>query len=153
MADKNTSPEIKLRLRRFWSATIFALGLLWGFANLVYIPIVVLTSVRGGSLAEVLLIVCGGLLLFLASIRAFFDRRQASRILLLGGFVLLVAALLLPFIPAARTSGLDNRILTLSSSIIALALGCFGSLTQARGWPSLRALPAHSSPLKKESAR
>lgn len=153
MTDRLTSLEIQVRLRRFWSVTIFTLGIFWGFANLVYVPIVVLTSVRGGSVAEVVVIVCGGLLMFLGSIRAFSSRSIASLLLLLGGCILLVAALLLPLIPEARTSGMDNRILTLSSAIAALALGWFGFITNARHWPALRSPSPQSLSSKKEFSR
>jgi hypothetical protein len=138
MTDMDCSTEIQLRLRRFWGATFFALGILWGFSSLVYVPVVVLTSLRGGSAAEVALILLGGLLIFVASIRAFYRRRAASVLLVVGGCVLLAVALALPYAPAEKISGADNWLLTFSSSVVAVLLGCFGWITDARGWPVLR---------------
>jgi hypothetical protein len=124
-------------LRRFWSRTIFSLGILWGFGGLVYIPVAVLTSLRGGSIAEVVLIVSGGLLIFPASIFALYHRRPASLLLLLGGILLLAVASALPWLPFAQTFGAANRLLTLSSGVVATALGLFGVMTEARRWPRL----------------
>ena len=138
MTETSTSAEIQRRLRHFWGVTVFSLGILWGFSSLVYTPIVVLTSALGGSVAEVVLIFLGGLVVFLASIRALYRRRAASYILLVGGFVLLAVALALPYLPVAQTSGAANRLLTLSSGIVAVFLGAFGAITDARGWPKLR---------------
>ncbi|HUZ04601.1 MAG TPA: hypothetical protein VMU62_04535, partial [Acidobacteriaceae bacterium] len=92
----------------------------------------------GGSVAEVALIFLGGLLVFLASIRALYRRRAASFLLLVGGCVLLAVALALPYLPVAQTSGAANRLLTLFSGIAAVLLGAFGAITDARGWPVLR---------------
>ncbi len=138
MTVTSTSAEIQRRLRHFWGVMVFSLGILWGFSSLVYTPIVVLTSARGGTLSEVVLIFLGGLLVFLASIRALYRRRAASFLLLVGGSVLLAAALALQYLPVAQTSGAANRLLTLSSGILAVFLGAFGWITDARGWPVLR---------------
>ena len=129
---------IQAHLRRFWGLTVFTLGILWGFGGLVYIPVAVLTSLRGGSVAEVILLVSGGLLIFPASIYALYQRRAASLLLLVGGLLLLATALALPWLPFAQTFGAANRILTLSSGLVATALGLFGVFTDARHWPRLR---------------
>ena len=128
---------IQQNLRRFWGLTFFSLGILWGFGGLVYIPVAVLTSLRGGSVAEVMLIVSGGLLIFPASILALYRRRLASILLLLGGILLLGIALALPWLPFAQTFGAANRLLTLSSGVVATALGLFGVIMEVRGWPKL----------------
>lgn len=129
---------VQQRLRRFWGLTFFSLGILWGFGGLVYIPVAVLTSLRGGSVAEVVLIVSGGVLIFPASILALYRRRPASILLLLGGILLLGIAAALPWLPFAQTFGAANRLLTLSSGMVATALGLFGVITEARGWTQLR---------------
>lgn len=128
---------IQQSLRRFWGLTFFSLGILWGFGGLVYIPVAVLTSLRGGSVAEVVLIVSGGVLIFLASIWALYRRRPASLLLLVGGILLLAIATALPSLPFAQTFGAANRLLTLSSGIVATALGLFGLITEALHWPRL----------------
>ena len=129
---------MQARLRRFWGLVVFSLGILWGFGGLVYIPVAVLTSLRGGSVAEVILLVSVGLLIFPASIYALYQRRPASLLLLAGGLLLLATALALPWLPFAQTFGAANRILTLSSGLVATALGLFGVFTDARHWPRLR---------------
>ena len=139
MPDTTASPDIQLRLRRFWSATAFSMGILWGFAGLVYIPIAVMTTVSGSSYPEVFIIVFGGLLVFLASIRAFYRRRVASMILIAGGVFLLAAAAASHFIPVAQASSTINLLLTISSGVVACVLGIFGWITDVRGWPTLRA--------------
>ncbi len=128
---------IQQSLRRFWGLTFFSLGILWGFGGLVYIPVAVLTSLRGGSIAEVVLIVSGGVLIFPASIWALYQRRAASLLLLTGGIILLAMASALPWMPFAQTFGAANRILTLSSGVVATALGLFGVVTEALRWPRL----------------
>ena len=128
---------IQQSLRRFWGLTFFSLGILWGFGGLVYIPVAVLTSLRGGSVAEVVLIVSGGVLIFPASIWALYQRRPASLLLLVGGILLLALATALPWLPFAHTFGVANRILTLSSGIVATALGLFGLVTEVLHWPRL----------------
>jgi FtsH-binding integral membrane protein len=138
MTGKNLSPEIQQQLQRFWGRVAFALGILWGFANLIYVPVVVLTTLRGGSVAEVILIACGGMLLFWSSIRAFFHRKGASLVLLVGGVFFLAVGLLLPLLPVAHTTGLDHRILVLAAAVAALALAGFGLVTERLGWPPLR---------------
>jgi len=128
---------IQQSLRRFWGLTFFSLGILWGFGGLVYIPVAVLTSLRGGSVAEVVLIVSGGVLIFPASIWALYQRRPASLLLLVGGILLLAIATALPSLPFAQTFGAANRLLTLSSGIVATALGLFGLITEVLHWPRL----------------
>ncbi len=128
---------IQQSLRRFWGLTLFSLGILWGFGGLVYIPVAVLTSLRGGSVAEVVLIVSGGVLIFPSSIWALYQRRPASLLLLVGGILLLAIAAALPWLPFAQTFGAANRLLTLSSGIVATALGLFGVVTEVRRWPRL----------------
>ena len=129
---------MQLRLRRFWGATVFSLGVLWGFSSLVYVPIAVMTTVRGSSYPEVFIIVFGGLLVFLGSIRAFYHRRGASIVLLVGGVVLLAAAVVSVTVPGAHSSNAINLLLTVSSGAAACLLGLFGLITGALGWPALR---------------
>ena len=138
MPDIEANPETQLRLRRFWGATFFSLGVLWGFSSLVYIPIAVMTTVRGSTYPEVFIIVFGGLLVFLASIRAFYRRRAASILLLSGGILLLAAAGISLVMPGAHIGSSVNLLLTISSSAVACLLGLFGWITDACGWPTLR---------------
>lgn len=131
----------QVRLRRFWGAAIFSLGTLWGFANFVYFPIAALTSIVGSSWLEVFIILAGGLLTFAASILAFYHRRIASRFLLSGGVILLVFAIGGQAIFTLSARGIPNLLLLFLSGAIAILLGLFGSITDRKGWPSLRNLP------------
>lgn len=131
----------QVRLRRFWGAAIFSLGILWGVANCVYFPIAALTSIVGSSWLEVFIILAGGVLTFTASIAAFYRRRIASRFLIAGGILLLVFAIGgqvdIPF----NTRGILNLLLLFLSGAVAIALGIFGAITEQKGWPTLRELP------------
>lgn len=134
MKDRNQQS----RLQRFWGVTIFSLGIFWGLCNLIYLPIAALTSIVGSSWFEVLVIIAGGLLTFVASICAFYQRRYASRMLLTGGILLLlIAAIDQRFFPH-ETSGVINLVLLFISGIGATALGIFGEITERKGWPTLR---------------
>ncbi len=130
----------QFRLRRFWGAAIFSLGTLWGLANCVYFPIAALTSIVGSSWLEVCIILAGGALTFTASIAAFYQRRIASRFLLAGGVLLLVAAIGGQFVLPLNTRGIPNLLLLFLSGAAAVSLGLFGSITDRKGWPSLRNL-------------
>ncbi|MGO8719546.1 MAG: hypothetical protein ACLQMO_10045 [Acidobacteriaceae bacterium] len=131
----------QFRLRRFWGAAIFSLGTLWGFANFVYFPVAALTSIVGSSWLEVFIIFAGGALTFIASILAFYHRQIASRLLLSGGFFLLVFAIGGQFILPLSTRGILNLLLLFLSGAVAIALGLFGTITDRKGWPTLRDLP------------
>lgn len=133
--------EQEARLRRFWGAVIFSLGILWGVSNLVYLPIAALTSIVGSSWFEVFIIFAGGLLTFSASIQAFYRRRTASLFLLSGGLILLALAVYrhLFFLPS--THGIINLSLLFLSGAVAILLGLFGMITDRKGWPALRDLP------------
>jgi hypothetical protein len=130
----------QVRLRRFWGAAIFSLGVLWGLANCVYFPIAALTSIVGSSWLEVFIILAGGALTLFGSVAAFFQRRIASRFLIAGGVLLLVVAVggqwVLPF----NTQGIPNLLLLFLSGAVAISLGIFGAITERRGWPRLRDL-------------
>ncbi|HEX4021892.1 MAG TPA: hypothetical protein VHX63_12140 [Acidobacteriaceae bacterium] len=138
MTHTRVDPEIQLRLRRFWGVTFFSLGILWGFSSLVYVPVAVLTTVRGSSYPEVFIIVGGGLLVFFASIWAFYRKRAAAILLLVGGIFLLAAAAVSITVPRAQSSNAINLLLTSSSGVVACLLGLFGWITDVRGWPKLR---------------
>jgi hypothetical protein len=131
----------QVRLRRFWGAAIFSLGTLWGFSNVIYFPVAALTSIIGSSWLEVFVIFAGGLLTFGASIAAFYQRRIASRFLLIGGIVLLGFAIGGQFISPLSTRGIPNLLLLFLSGAVAVALGLFGTITDRKGWPTLRDLP------------
>lgn len=128
----------QLRLRQFWGVTIFSLGILWGLASLIYFPIAVVTSVVGSSWFEGGVILLGGFLTFGASIAAFYRRRLASRLLLLGGLALLGIAIAGQHILRDDTRGILNLSLLFLSGGVAIALGLFGVVTDSRGWPQLR---------------
>jgi hypothetical protein len=127
-------------LRRFWGATIFSLGTLWGFSNVIYFPVAALTSIVGSSWLEVFIIFAGGMLTFTASILAFYHRPIASRLLLPGGFFLLAFAIGGQFIHPLSTRGILNLLLLFLSGAVAVALGMFGIITDRKGWPTLRDL-------------
>jgi hypothetical protein len=131
----------QFRLRRFWGATIFSLGMLWGFSNVIYFPVAALTSIVGSSWLEVFIVFGGGVLTFSASILAFYRRPIASRLLLVGGFFLLVFAVGGQFIHPLSTRGILNLLLLFLSGAVALALGMFGIIIERKGWPTLRDLP------------
>jgi len=131
----------QFRLRRFWGASIFSLGTLWGFSNVIYFPVAALTSIVGSSWLEVFLIFAGGVLTFSASILAFYRRSIASRLLLFGGLFLLVFAVGGQFIHPLSTRGVLNLLLLFLSGAVAISLGLFGAVTDRKGWPPLRDLP------------
>jgi hypothetical protein len=131
----------QVRLRRFWGATVFSLGTLWGFSNIIYFPVAALTSIVGSSWLEVFIILAGGALTFTASIAAFYRRRMASRFLLAGGIILLVFAIGGQSILPLSTRGIPNLLLLFLSGAVAVALGMFGAITERKGWPTLRDLP------------
>ncbi len=128
----------QLRLQHFWGTAIFTLGVLWGFANLVYCPVAALTSIAGSSWFEGLIIAAGGALSFCASIGAFYHRRLASRLLLAGGIVLLLLAILGQATNPDHAHGAVNLFLLFASGAIAAALGIFGVITDRKRWPPLR---------------
>jgi hypothetical protein len=130
----------QVRLRRFWGAAIFSLGILWGIANCVYFPIAALTSIVGSSWLEVFIILAGGALTLTASIAAFYRRRIASRFLIAGGILLLVFAIGGQMAVPFNTRGTPNLLLLFLSGAIAIALGIFGAVTEQKGWPALRDL-------------
>ena len=133
--------EQLLRLRCFWGATIFALGIFWGLANIVYCPIAALTSIVGSSWPEVFLILLGGLLTFIASIRAFYRRRSASLVLFLGGLLLLALAIAAHLLLPSHAHGIINLCLLYMAGGIPFALGLFGAITDYLGWPTPRENP------------
>jgi hypothetical protein len=128
----------QFRLQRFWGATIFSLGVLWGFSSLAYSPITALTSIVGSSWFEVCVILAGGLLTFSASIGAFYRRSFASRVLLSGGSILLLVALVGQAFFSQDTHGPVNLLLLFLSGPVAISLGIFGEITERKGWPPLR---------------
>ena len=128
----------QLRLQRFWGNAIFSIGVLWGLANLVYCPIAALTSIVGSSYFEVFIIFAGGALTFCASIGAFYNRRLASRLMLVGGIVLLLLAVLGQARAADNTHGPANLLLLFASGAVAISLGVFGEIAERKGWPALR---------------
>jgi hypothetical protein len=128
----------QLRLQQFWGTAIFTLGVLWGFANLIYCPVAALTSIVGSSWFEVFIIAAGGALSFCASIGAFYRRRLASRLLLAGGIVLLLLAILGQATNPDHAHGIVNLFLLFASGAIAAALGIFGIITDRKKWPPLR---------------
>lgn len=130
----------QFRLRRFWGAAIFSLGTLWGFSNIIYFPVAALTSIVGSSWLEVFIIFAGGVLTFTASILAFYHRPIASRLLLSGGFFLLLFAIGGQFIHPLSTRGILNLLLLFLSGAVAVVLGLFGAITDRKGWPTLRDL-------------
>lgn len=129
------------RLRRFWGATFFALGILWGISNIVYSPITALTSIIGSSWFEVFVILLGGLLTFIASVLAFYRRRQASLFLVSGGFILLALAICGQIFLRSHSHGVINLFLLFLAGVIPFSLGFFGAITDYLGWPALRDLP------------
>jgi len=131
----------QVRLRRFWGAAIFSLGTLWGIANCVYFPVAALTSIVGSSWLEVFIIFAGGVLTFIASVAAFYQRRIASRFLLAGGIILLIFAIGGQIVLPLSTRGLPNLLLLFLSGVVAISLGLFGAITDRKGWPPLRDLP------------
>ncbi len=131
----------QFRLRRFWGTAIFSLGTLWGLANCVYFPVAALTSIVGSSWLEVFIILAGGALTFIASIATFYQRRIASWFLFAGGIVLLAFAIGGQFVLPLNTLGIPNLLLLFLSGAVAIALGLFGTITDRKGWPSLRDLP------------
>lgn len=134
-------PEQQYRLQRFWGVTIFSLGILWGLASLVYLPIAALTSIRGSSYLEVGVVLTGGVVTLAASAGAFYRRSLASIVLMLGGFVLLAVALAGQFLQQQSVSGLINIVLLFLSGAVMLSLGIFGWITERKGWPALRSRP------------
>ena len=131
----------EFRLRRFWGATIFSLGTLWGFANIIYYPVDALTTIVGSSWLEVFIILAGGVLTFSGSIAAFYQRRIASRFLLAGGIILLACAIGGQFVLPLSTRGIPNLLLLFLSGAVSISLGLFGVITDRKGWPTLRDLP------------
>jgi hypothetical protein len=131
----------QIRLQHFWGTAIFSLGVLWGFANIIYSPVAALTTVVGSSWLEVFIVLAGGFLCFASSILAFYRRRIASRFLLTGGFILLAFAICGQLILPLNTHGIPNLLLLFLSSAVAIALGLFGAITDRKGWPSLRDRP------------
>ena len=134
-------PEQLARLRRFWGATIFALGIFWGLANIVYCPVAALTSIVGSSWLEVGIILLGGLLTFIFSIVAFYRRRTASFYLFLGGFLLLTLTVCAHLLLPIHARGIINLCLVFLAGGVPLALGLFGAITDYNQWPTLRDLP------------
>jgi len=130
--------EQQFRLRRFWGATVFSLGVLWGFSSCVYFPIAALTSVRGSSWLEVIIVLIGGVTILTASVGAFYQRRVASVLLLTVGPLLLLVATAGQMFPRENASGPLNILLLFLSGTFALALGVFGWMTERKGWPALR---------------
>lgn len=128
----------QLRLQRFWGAAVFSLGIFWGTANLVYLPIAALTSIVGSSWLEVGIILAGGLLTLGGSAGAFYRRRRASRVLLSGGLVLFAIAVAGEILLPGDTQGLANLLLLFLAGGVAIFLGMFGEITERRGWPPLR---------------
>lgn len=126
------------RLRRFWGATVFSLGIFWGFSSLVYFPMAALTSVKGSSWLEVAVVLMGGIGIFIASVSAFFNRRIASSLLLVLGPVLLAIATGGQFFSGQNVYGALNLLLLFLSGAVALGLGIFGWTTERKGWPTLR---------------
>jgi hypothetical protein len=131
----------QIRLRRFWGAAIFSLGILWGFANFIYSPVAASTTIVGSSWLEVFVVLAGGLLCFASSILAFYRRRIASRFLLAGGFILLAFAICGQLILPLSTHGIPNLLLLFLSGAVAISLGLFGAITDRKGWPPLRDRP------------
>ncbi len=134
----------QFRLQRFWGTAIFSLGTLWGLANLVYCPIAALTSIVGSSYFEVVIIFAGGALTFCASIGAFYRRRLASGVLLVGGIFLVLPAIIVQASSSDNTRGVANLLLIFLAGAIPLALGIFGAVTELKGWPALRGAPSGS---------
>ena len=132
-----TDSDQQWRLQRFWGMTIFSLGVLWGFSNLIYSPVAALTSIVGSSWFEGFIVAVGGALSFCASIAAFYRRRSASRALLAGGILLLLAAIAGQVSRIESTSGVANLLLLFLSGAVAAALGIFGMITDRKGWPPL----------------
>lgn len=126
------------RLRQFWGAAIFSLGVLWGFSNLVYVPVAVLTTLRGSSWLEVFVVLAGGLLIFFGSIGAFYRRKLASALLLAGGILLLATAVLGQRLVRVTATGEVNLLLLLLPGITAMLFGLFGLATERKQWPPLR---------------
>ncbi|MGC1783410.1 MAG: hypothetical protein WA708_12880 [Acidobacteriaceae bacterium] len=134
-----TDPDKHFRLHVFWGNAVFSLGILWGISNVVYSPAAAMTSIVGSSWLEVLIVLAGGLLSLTASIGAFYRRRPASNALLLGGALLLLAAIAGQVLsPAFGAHGAINLLLLFLSGIVATALGTFGWITDRKGWPPLR---------------
>lgn len=130
----------QIRLRRFWGAAIFSLGILWGLANIVYSPVAALTTIVGSTWLEVFVVLAGGFLSFASSILAFYHRRSASWFLFSGGFILFVFALCGQLILPLYTRGIPNLLLLFLSGTVAISLGLFGVITDRKGWPPLRDL-------------
>lgn len=131
-------PEQLRRLRQFWGAAIFSLGVLWGAANIVYSPIAALTSIVGSSWLEVFVIAAGGLLTCFASVAAFYRRGIAAVALATGGFCLLLIAIAGQRLLQPAAHGLLNLLLLYGAGGIPLALGVFGVMTEQMRWPRLR---------------
>ncbi len=132
--------EQQARLRRFWGAAIFSIGILWGISNIVYCPVAALTSIVGSSWLEVFIILIGGFLTFTASILAFYDRRRASILLMSGGSFLLILAICGQLLLRTTTHGVINLLLLFLAGGAALALGIFGAIIDRKRWPTLRDL-------------
>lgn len=132
------SPEQLRRLRQFWGAAIFSLGVLWGAANIVYSPIAALTSIVGSSWLEVFVIAAGGLLTCFASVAAFYRRGIAAVALASGGFCLLLIAIAGQRLLQPAAHGPLNLLLLYCAGGIPLALGVFGRIIERRHWPLLR---------------
>lgn len=91
---------------------------------------------RGSSWTEFAVSMAGGILTFGGTVTAFYRRKAASWILLVGGVVLLAAAFAVQHLPGSAT-GADNVILVILPGVLAIALGIFGVATERKGWPSL----------------
>jgi hypothetical protein len=128
----------QIRLRRFWGTTAFSFGILWGFSNLVYSPIAILTSVKGSSWLEVFVVLAGGIFTLCASIGAFYKRRGASLFLLIMGPILLIVAVAGQAFLQRNAHGVMNLLLLYLSGVTAILLGIFGMFTEHYGWPPLR---------------
>lgn len=128
----------QFRLRRFWGTTAFSLGVLWGMANLIYLPVAALTSIVGSSWLEVAVIFAGGLLSFTGSGGAFIRRRLASFALLTGGIFLLLLAIAGQSVLPDNTHGAINLFLLYLAGAVPVGLAVFGMITERKGWPPLR---------------
>ncbi|MHB8302741.1 MAG: hypothetical protein ACYDC6_07905 [Acidobacteriaceae bacterium] len=130
--------EQQFRLRRFWGVAVFSLGIFWGLASLVYLPIAAVTSIQGSSWLEAGVLLTGGIVTLAASAGAFYRRRIASRLLLLVGPVLLAIAAGAQVLGRQSASGPINIVLLFLSGAVAFSLGLFGWTTERRSWPPLR---------------
>lgn len=135
---KMQDTDQQFRLRKFWSTTVFSLGVLWGVANLIYWPVAALTSIVGSTWLEVAVIFAGGLLTLAGAGAAFIRFRMACVALLSGGVILLLLGIAGQVVLPTKTHGLLNLFLLYLAGAVPVTLGVFGTVTQSKGWPSLR---------------